>query len=104
MVVVEGVCESNDFGCSSCPCRWDGVAPQLFHLVEEEFGHSNINFSDGCNGENQNLETVRVRFRLYCEYTCIAFGFAPRQEHLPQAPTVYGEWHQGGVSLNRSYF
>ena len=51
MDVVQATCESCTFECPTCPCRWDAVAPELFDLVENEFGHSSINFPDGRNAK-----------------------------------------------------
>lgn len=88
MGVVQETCESCTFGCPTCPCRWVAVAPVLFDLVENEFGHGSINYPDGRNGNHGHVETAQVRFRLYREYTHIAFGYLGRGIRRKLPPCV----------------
>jgi hypothetical protein len=60
----------------------------LFDLVENEFGHGSINYPDGRNGNHGHVETAQVRFRLYREYTHIAFGYLGRGIRRKLPPCV----------------
>ena len=78
MLIIEGVCESCDFECPHCPCRWVRIANDMFEFVEHTFGHKNIAFSDGRNGETGKIHPREVRFSLYQQYIHLYYGFLGR--------------------------
>jgi hypothetical protein len=74
MPIVEGVCERCNFKCPRCPCRWVVIANLMFAFVEDKYGHHNIAFADGRNGETGTIQPRQVRFALYREYIHMYYG------------------------------
>lgn len=96
MPIVEGVCENCDFKCPHCPCRWVRIATHMFEFVEHTFGHENIAFADGRNGETGTIHPRHVRFALYQEYIHLYHGFLGRgiRRDPPQCvkEAIYNEY------------
>lgn len=89
MDIVEGVCESCNFQCTTCPCRWVSFAPQLFEYVEQTYGHDNIDYPDGRNGAEATVSTAEVRYALYRQVTRITYGYLGRGVRRLLPPCVH---------------
>jgi hypothetical protein len=68
----------------------------MFEFVEHTFGHENIAFADGRNGETGTIHPRHVRFALYQEYIHLYHGFLGRgiRRDPPQCvkEAIYNEY------------